>query len=408
MNLVSLATLLVSTASLVSAKIHFQENFDDDSWKQTWRPPKQTSLDLGKVDVSSGKFFADEQINRGLKTLSNMKFYALTAPFENAVSNRDGDLVVQFSVKHEQGLNCGGGYIKLLSSKVDVDNFSGQTPYEIMFGPDKCGTSNRVHVILNRGGQGRMLKRKISFPDDEMTHMYTLVLSNPAQTYRVLIDGEEVAAGSIVDDVEDMSEVPRLIPDPEATKPADWDEREKIVDPEDTKPEDWDAKYPRMIPDATAEQPADWNEAANGVWTAPLVKNPGFREWSPREIDNSAYKGKWSAPIIQNPEYKTDASLAVYDSLAHVAFDLWQVKAGSIFDNILVTDDFSVAEKQIETLYKALRDAEFAAERRHFRSLHPEAAAEAEKLAAQEAEGGEADQGSASDAAAHDGDHTDL
>ena len=47
----------------------------------------------------------------------------------------------QFQVKHEQDLDCGGGYIKLVpaSSKSKMKDFGGDTPYSIMFGPDICG-----------------------------------------------------------------------------------------------------------------------------------------------------------------------------------------------------------------------------------------------------------------------------
>ena len=39
----------------------------------------------------------------------------------------------QFSVKHEQKLDCGGGYMKLLSDDVDQMKFGGDTPYRYTF-----------------------------------------------------------------------------------------------------------------------------------------------------------------------------------------------------------------------------------------------------------------------------------
>jgi calreticulin len=214
-----------------------------------------------------------------------------------------------------------------MSADVDIDEFSGQTPYKIMFGPDVCGSTRRVHVILERDGQGHMIKKQIDFNNDELTHMYTLVLSQPSQTYRVLIDGKEVAAGNIVDDVEDMSSIPSMIADPNAVKPANWVEEAQIADVEDKKPEDWDES----------------------------------EEWTPRMIDNPEYKGDWSAPLIANPEYKPDPTVAVYNDLAFVGFDLWQVKAGTIFDNILVTDNFSEAQRAIDTLFTPFVELENAA-----------------------------------------------
>ena len=44
---------------------------------------------------------------------------------------------------------------------------------------------------------------------------------------------------------------PKMIKDPEAKKPEDWDERAKIDDAEDTKPEDYDQPEHIADPDAT-------------------------------------------------------------------------------------------------------------------------------------------------------------
>lgn len=74
----------------------------------------------------------------------------------------------------------------------------------------------------------------LSLQDDELTHMYTLIL-NPDQTYEVRIDSEKVESGSLEDDWDMLPA--KKIKDPEAKKPSDWDDRAKIDDPSDTKPE---------------------------------------------------------------------------------------------------------------------------------------------------------------------------
>lgn len=48
----------------------------------------------------------------GMQTSENAKFYARTASFDQ-VSNEGKTLVVQFTVKHEQKMDCGGGYLKV-------------------------------------------------------------------------------------------------------------------------------------------------------------------------------------------------------------------------------------------------------------------------------------------------------
>lgn len=46
----------------------------------------------------------------------------------------------------KDSLVCGGAYMKLLqeNKKLHAEEFSNATPYVIMFGPDKCGATNKV------------------------------------------------------------------------------------------------------------------------------------------------------------------------------------------------------------------------------------------------------------------------
>ena len=110
MNFLTVASLLASTAS---AKIFFQDTFDSADWQSRWQVPQKNSAQLGEWELSSGKFFANEATNQGLKTVDNMRFYALTAPFAEPFTNANSDLIVQFSAKNEQNLNCGGAYVKV-------------------------------------------------------------------------------------------------------------------------------------------------------------------------------------------------------------------------------------------------------------------------------------------------------
>ena len=58
-------------------------------------------------------------------------------------------------------------------------------------------------------------------------------------------------------------------------------------------------------------------------------------------------QGVWVHPEIDNPEYAPDATIGKYDESCIIGFDLWQVKAGTIFDNVLITDDAEEAKKVI-------------------------------------------------------------
>lgn len=42
--------------------------------------------------------------------------------------------MVQFTVKHEQNIDCGGGYVKLFPGSLDQKDMHGDSEYNIMFG----------------------------------------------------------------------------------------------------------------------------------------------------------------------------------------------------------------------------------------------------------------------------------
>lgn len=69
----------------------------------------------------------------GLQTSEDARFYAMSAAFDK-FSNEGKTLVVQFTVKHEQKIDCGGGYVKLYPADTDQKSITGDTPYHIMFG----------------------------------------------------------------------------------------------------------------------------------------------------------------------------------------------------------------------------------------------------------------------------------
>lgn len=80
----------------------------------------------------------------GIQTGEDARFYALSSEFsDGSFSNEDNTLVIQFQVKHEQNIDCGGGYVKLWPSTLTQKDMHGDSPYNIMFGPDICGPSTK-------------------------------------------------------------------------------------------------------------------------------------------------------------------------------------------------------------------------------------------------------------------------
>jgi calreticulin len=355
MNALLLA--LVSTlVVLASATTHYKEEFKTlDNWVQS--DFKASEGTRGDFVLSAGKFYGDAEADKGAQTSQDARFYAYSSKFPK-FSNEGKDLVLQYTVKHEQKIDCGGGYVKILPSTIDQKNFNGDSEYNIMFGPDICGHSTKkVHLIFNYGGKNHLLKKNVPCETDEFTHLYTLIL-HPDNTYEIQIDQKEVAKGSLKEDW-DMLE-PKEIKDPEAKKPADWVDAKEIADPEDKKPEGYD-DVPAQIADPDATKPDDWDDELDGEWEAPQIANPEFKgEWKPKMIPNPEYKGEWVHPMVPNPKYKDDDKLYLYKDNGAVGFELWQVKAGTIFDNILVTDSVDEAKAHADSTWGKTKVAEKA------------------------------------------------
>lgn len=347
--------LLLVGVVLSDPTVYFREEFDSESWQDRWVESTFKGADQGKFAWTAGKFYGDADKDKGIQTSQDAKFYGISSKLEKPFSNEGKPLVIQFTVKHEQNIDCGGGYMKLYPKDLDQKKLHGDSPYFIMFGPDICGPgTKKVHVIFNYKGKNLLCKKEIRCKDDVFTHLYTLLV-NPDNSYVVKIDNEKVESGQLEEDWDFLPS--KKIKDPEAKKPDDWDEREKIDDPDDKKPEDWDK--PEHIPDPDAKKPDDWDDEMDGEWEPPQIDNPEYKgEWKPKQIDNPDYKGKWVHPEIDNPEYTPDSNLYKYDDIGAVGFDLWQVKSGTIFDNILVTDDEKHAEEVGKETWGATKDPE--------------------------------------------------
>eukprot|EP00117_Sycon_ciliatum_P033181 scpid73158/ scgid25588/ Calreticulin; CRP55; Calregulin; Endoplasmic reticulum resident protein 60; HACBP len=341
--------------ALAEPTVYFNDQFEDgDSWEERWVHSSAKGSEGAKLKLTAGKFYGDAEKDQGIQTSTDARFYHASAAFDQ-FSNEGKTLVLQFTVKHEQKIDCGGGYIKLFPTGLKQKTFNGDSQYYVMFGPDICGYSTKkVHVIFNYKGDNKLIKKEIACKDDEFTHLYTLIL-RPDNTYEVKIDNERVEGGKLEEDWDFLA--PKQIDDPNESKPKDWVDEEKIDDPEDSKPEGYDK--PEHIPDPDAEKPEDWDDDVDGEWEPPMIDNPDYKgEWKPRQIDNPAYKGEWVHPQIDNPDYSPDDNLYRYTDVGAVGFDLWQVKSGTIFDNILVTDDADFAKTFGQEHLDATKDAE--------------------------------------------------
>jgi len=81
-----------------SATVYFKDDLAK-GWESRWVVStwKKDSGEAGEWKVSGGKFHDDTV---GLQTTQDARFYAISAKFPKAFSNKDKKFVVSYSVKH--------------------------------------------------------------------------------------------------------------------------------------------------------------------------------------------------------------------------------------------------------------------------------------------------------------------
>lgn len=375
---------------------------DEATLFEAWRPSShKAGEEMGEEYSYVGRWAIEEpsvlpgfQGDKGLVVKSPAARHAISRKLNRVVDNSGNTLVVQYEVKLQKGLECGGAYVKLLSENeaLHADEFSGETPYQVMFGPDRCGSTNKVHFIIRRKNpiSGEYEEKHLASTPvarlNKTSNLYTLIIK-PDQTYEIRINGDVVRAGLMTEEgvfkpgfnppkeVDDISDIKpedwvddQMMPDPDqAEKPEDWDEDApfQIPDPEAEKPEDWDEDAPLYVPDPEAEMPMDWDEEEDGEWIAPevpnpaceqvsgcgpweapLVRNPNFKgKWKQPMIANPMYQGPWKPRQVPNPDYFDDSAPSNLEPIGAVGFELWTMQNDILFDNIYIGHSIAAAEQ---------------------------------------------------------------
>jgi len=381
---------------------YIAETFDNPlTFSKTWIL-SEAKKDVKEADIAKydGEWKVEEPSSpilkgdRGLVLKSKAKHAAISAQLSRPFKFGSKPFIVQYEVTLQEGQECGGGYLKMISFRegatTKLNTFHDKTPYTIMFGPDNCGNDFKVHFIIRyvspldgtieeKHAKVGAVKEEIF--KDKKPHLYTLIV-RPDNSFEIQIDHVVLKSGNLLEDFQPPINPEKEIADPADSKPEDWDENETIADPNDTKPEDWDEtaapKIPDvnavkpsgwleeeedMIPDTEAVKPDDWDEDIDGDWEAPLIPNPkcagavGCGEWTrpmienpnykgkwfPKQIPNPNYKGEWSPRMIPNPGYYEDLEPFQMTPISAVGFELWTMSSNVLFDNVLVSECISDA-----------------------------------------------------------------
>jgi len=399
----------------IKDKVVFVETFDED-WEGRWIP---SNLDdyKGPWKYSKSKGHDDY----GLLVTEKARKYGIAVDLPETVDLSDEDTVIQYEVRLQEGIECGGAYLKFLHPQEagwTAADLKDNTGYSVMFGPDKCGSTNKVHFILRIKNPitGEYVEHHLNSPpfpiNDKNTHVYTAVIKPKEEKVLIFIDGEEKKSASLKEDFTPAIQPEEEIDDPEDKKPEDWVDIAKIPDPEAVKPDDWDEDAPLEIPDEDAERPEgwlddepdqvddpeaekpeDWDDEEDGEWEPAKIDNPkceeapGCGEWKRPTKRNPDYKGKWSAPLIDNPEYKGPwsprkiANPAYYkvdkialEPISAVAIEIWTMNDGFLFDNILLGHDLEAAKAFAEATSGVKLAAEKEEDEKEAESTKDEAA----------------------------------
>ncbi|KFY74256.1 hypothetical protein V499_05712 [Pseudogymnoascus sp. VKM F-103] len=396
----------------------FVEQFTDD-WEQRWKPShakkdmKGSDVDeewayVGEWAVEEPHVFKGMDGDKGLVVKNAAAHHAISAKFPKPIENKGKTLVVQYEVKLQNGLECGGAYLKLLrdNKALHQEEFANSSPYVIMFGPDKCGHTNKVHFIVNHKNPktGEYEEKHMNSPPtaqiSKTTELYTLIV-HPNSTFAIRQNGKQVKEGSLLEDFTPSFNPEKEIDDAKDSKPDTWVDEARIADPEAKKPEDWNEEAPfeivdeeaempadwleteaQVIPDPEALKPEDWDDEEDGDWIAPSIPNPKCEEasgcgpWTKPMKANPEYKGKWVAPLIDNPDYKgvwaprkiknpnyyEDKKPSNLEPMGAIGFEIWTMQNDILFDNIYIGHSIADAEALAAETFDVKHAAEKAAE----------------------------------------------
>ena len=276
-----------------SPSIFFAESFSSSDALERFIPSKASKEG---VDEEIAKYDGRWEVTRvqqsalegdlSLIMKDKAKHHAIAAQLKKTFKPGSKPLVFQYEVKFQTENTCGGAYVKLLSKDPvdgDFSKFHDKTPYTIMFGPDRCGTQEKLHFILRHvhptsgAIEEKHAKKPSGFTNKHFevgkTRLYRLVLY-PDSAYEISVDREVLSKGHLLSDMTPPIIPEEMVDDAEDKKPEDWDDREKIPDPEAVKPEDWDESAPKQIEDPAAVKPEGWLDGEEPTVPDVLAERP--------------------------------------------------------------------------------------------------------------------------------------
>ena len=157
--------------------------------------------------------------DKALITENPASHYGIATLFDKPIDVTEKDLIVQYEVRFQRGLECGGAYIKLLRNGeiASAEDLTSSTPYVLMFGPDFCGPTNLVQVIIphynpvSKEWSEKRLRGGPRIVHDNLTHLYTLIIRRD-DSIEILIDQINKFTGDLKTDFDPPFSSPAVLP----------------------------------------------------------------------------------------------------------------------------------------------------------------------------------------------------
>lgn len=299
----SLLQLPYFVFSLQTDGLFFVETFETDPFKSNmWIKSNDNKYTSQPVQWAESAHAAPGFENdKGLLLSEEMKYYGISKKFcdtdnnckaFNLKSSNHKELVVQYELKLDDVLNCGGAYIKLLrtqSTSLDLSKVNNDSPYTIMFGPDKCGGTSKLHFIIQFQNpvtkaweEKHFNETNIVLRDDHKVHLYTLVIHAESNDVEIFVDMKSSKKGNLLTHMVPPISPPKEIDDPSDSKPASWVDSPQIEDEFAVKPVDWDEDAEQFVEDINAVKPQNWLDDAPAEIPDPDYSKPD--DWDDEEV----------------------------------------------------------------------------------------------------------------------------
>jgi len=300
--------LFCVTISLTSMKgILFFENFDSPlNWIST-----KASNHTGVCTIEETFSPQGRPMEKAMVLKSRNAKHGVSYKFVDPITLKNKSLIIQYEFRAQHSFTCSGAYIKLFSDEnFNPETLNEETPYSILFGPDRCGPNKSIKLIITTYDAIRglyfksTLKNMPSFPNDFLSHLYTLII-RPNGFFQILFDNTPIRRGYLQRDFDPPIEIKNLV-------------NSELVD--NGAKHEINEEYSTKV--IEIKQPLAWDEAFYGEWMAPVIHHPKKNDCC----------SQVQAKILDT---YSDFEMQING----IGFEIWTVNKELAFTNILISSN---------------------------------------------------------------------